>query len=40
MEIMDLQLEKQATSSHPSMMLGDLNIDLHELDTRVVMDFL
>ena len=40
MDLLDRQLDKLATGSHPFMMLGDFNIDLHELDTSVSMDFL
>ena len=40
MDLLDKQLEKLATSSHPFMMLGDFNIDLSELDASVSIDFL
>ena len=39
MDLPDKQLEKLATGLQPFMMLGDFNIDLHELDTSVSMDF-
>ena len=40
MDLLDKQLEKLPTGSHPFMMLWDFNIDLQELDTSVSMDFL
>ena len=40
MDLLDKQLEKLATSSHPFMMLGDFNIDLNQLHASVSMDFL
>jgi len=37
MDFLDKQLEKLANGSYPFMMLGDFNIELHELDTSVSM---
>ena len=40
MDLLDKQLEKLATGSHSFMMLRDFNINHHELDTSISMNFL